>query len=131
MSRFHALDPASLTWGGLHTDPATEAFLHNAATGAVGVIDWSVSVRGPLLYDVASAVMYINPPALSFVDAYLATGALSRAEVRRGLDVMRQYRWAVQADYVASRLWTNDLTGIADATANELGLEHARSALVG
>jgi len=58
-------------------------------------------------------------------------GALSRAEVRRGLAVMRQYRWAVQADYFATRLWTNDLTSIADATENELGLEHARSALVG
>jgi Ser/Thr protein kinase RdoA (MazF antagonist) len=50
----------ALTWGVLHTDPAPEAFLLNEATGAVGLIDWTGATEGPLLYDVASAVMYLG-----------------------------------------------------------------------
>ena len=45
--------------GLLHADPAPEAFRRDAS-GNCGVIDWSSAVHGPLLYDVASAVMYLG-----------------------------------------------------------------------
>ena len=42
---------------------------------------------------------------------------------------MRAIRWAVQADYFAKRMATNDLTGIDRPEENEMGLEDARDAL--
>ena len=50
--------PETMTWGLLHADPAPDAFRLNAATGRCGIIDWSYAVCGPLVYDLASAVMY-------------------------------------------------------------------------
>ena len=130
LAEYEALGPSSLTWGGLHSDPAPEAFVHNDATGEVAVIDWSVNVRGPLLYDVASAVMYVNPPAIALLESYLATGVLSAAELERGLPTMLRYRYAIQAYYFAYRIWADDRTGITDDAENEEGLEFGRSALL-
>jgi hypothetical protein len=42
---------------------------------------------------------------------------------------MLRFRWAVQADYFASRITSNDLTGINWPQENEKGLEDARRAL--
>ena len=120
-----ALGPRSLTPGMLHTDPAPEAF--RAAGGDCGLIDWGVGLSGPLLYDVASAVMYAGGPeaAAPLIEAYLATAPITRAEVGRGLATVLRFRWAVQADYFARRLTTGDLTGIAGDADNERGLADA------
>jgi len=126
-----ALGPATLTWGMLHTDPAPEAFLRDA-DGVVGLIDWSVAMYGPLLYDLASAVLYVGgiERGRELVDAYLDAGALTRDEVGRGLATLLRFRWAVQADYFARRITSNDLTGIADGDGNEKGLADARRFLI-
>ena len=128
---YAALEPASLTHGLLHTDPAPEAFRCDRSTGVVGVIDWSVAMSGPLLYDVASVVMYIGglDRCSGFIDPYLATGVLSAAEIDRGLATMLRFRGAVQAMYFAWRTANNDLTGINDAADNEKGLADARAML--
>ena len=55
LREYEQLEP--LTWAQLHTDPEPEAFRRDAS-GDIGVIDWSGSMRGPVLYDLASAVMY-------------------------------------------------------------------------
>lgn len=125
------LRPQSLTWGLLHTDPAPEAFLHDVATGTTALIDWDTGLVGPLMYDVASAVMYLGGPDRSsaFLDAYLEAGVLMRAEVVRALEPMLRLRWAVQADYFARRMATNDLTGISGPDDNLLGLDDARRGL--
>ena len=131
VSAFDVLDPGSLTWGMLHADPAPEAFRYDG--DECGLIDWSVALHGPLLYDLASAVMYVGGPssATELLSTYLEQGVLSESEVSRGLAVMLRFRWAVQADYFARRLANGDLTGIADSEENEQGLEDARRALVG
>ena len=123
-----ALDPRTLSQGMLHTDPAPEAFRLDPATDDCGLIDWSVAMTGPLLYDLASAVMYVGGPdrAGPLLDAYLDGGVVSGPEVARGLPVLLRFRWAVQADYFARRIFTGDLTGIASPAENETGLEHAR-----
>ncbi len=121
-----ALDTRGMTSGLLHNDPAPEAFRHDRASGVCGVIDWSAAIRGPLLYDLASAVMYAGP---GVIEAYLERGPLPRAEVDGGLAAMTRFRWAVQADYFARRLATGDLTGIAGAAENEKGLADARAGL--
>jgi Ser/Thr protein kinase RdoA (MazF antagonist) len=129
-----ALQRRKPTWpqGLLHADPAPEAFRHDAATGHCGIIDWSSAHHGPLLYDLASAVMYLGGPgrAAAMTDAYLSAGVLTAREAADGLPVMLRFRWAVQADYFAWRITANDLTGITGPEENEKGLEDARRALL-
>ncbi|MDG6108440.1 phosphotransferase [Dactylosporangium aurantiacum] len=112
-----------LTEGLLHADPAPEAFIGG------GLIDWGVAMRGPLLYDVASALMYLGGDGAALLAAYRTAGLIPAAELRTALPVLRRFRYAVQADYFARRLATGDLTGIAGAEDNERGLEDARRAL--
>jgi Ser/Thr protein kinase RdoA (MazF antagonist) len=127
VAALHALEPTSLSYGLLHTDPAPEAFRLDRTTGVCGLIDWSVAMTGPLLYDLASAVMYAGGPDRGgpLLAAYLDHGVLPPAEVERGLPVLLRFRWAVQADYFARRIATGDMTGIATAAENETGLAHA------
>ena len=125
------LDPTSLTTGLLHLDPAPEAFRYDPVSRQVGLIDWATAQVGPLMYDLASAVMYVGGPARAegLIAAYLENGPLDRAEVERAVDTMLRYRWAVQAYYFAHRVAHEDLTGIADHAGNEKGLADARAAL--
>jgi len=123
-----AARPDTMSWGLLHADPAPGAFRLDPATGRCGVIDWSYAVHGPLLYDLASAVMYVGGPshAKTLVSAYLAEGVLGAPEVEHGLAPMLRFRWAVQANYFAWRIAGNNLTGISGPQDNEKGLEDAR-----
>jgi homoserine kinase type II len=125
--------PGRWTAGLLHADPAPEAFRHDPETGETGIIDWSTALSGPLLYDLASAVMYLGGPGPSaaMTEAYLAAGVVSRAEAAGGLTAMLRFRWAVQADYFAWRITASDLTGISGPQENEKGLEDARRVLLG
>lgn len=125
------LAPRSLTWGYLHSDPAPEAFVFDRRTATCGVIDWDTGLFGPLMYDLASAVMYVGGPnhASALLDAYSASGVVSREELGRSLAPMLRLRWAIQADYFARRIAANDLTGIPDAAGNQIGLDDARHAL--
>ena len=123
-------DPLTLTWSVLHTDPAPEAFLHNDKTSVTGLIDWAGARRGPVLYDVASAVMYLGGPqnASAFLSTYQAQGPLAAKEMQH-LDAFRRFREAVQGAYFAGRLASNDLTGGIDQADNEKGLKDARRRL--
>jgi homoserine kinase type II len=123
-------DPLPVTWSVLHTDPSPEAFVHDDTTGVTGLIDWSGAKRGPVLYDVASAVMYLGGPedAATFLDTYRTHGPLGEDEMLF-LDAFRRFRWAVQGAYFAWRLSVRDLTGIADDAGNEKGLNDARESL--
>jgi Ser/Thr protein kinase RdoA (MazF antagonist) len=133
LSAWHAIPPDSLTWAPLHTDPAPEAFRVDRESGECGLIDWDLGVVAPLLYDLASAEMYVGGARNSreLIRAYVATGALAPEEIERGLRPLAQLRWAVQADYFARRIATGDLTGISDPSENETGLEDARRAILG
>jgi len=129
---YDAILPNTLTWGLLHSDPAPEAFLCDARTGRCGLIDWGTALIGPLMYDVASAVMYVGGRryATALLDAYLDERVIPGPEVERALESMLQLRWAVQADYFARRLATDDLTGISSSDENQLGLDDARRMLL-
>jgi Ser/Thr protein kinase RdoA (MazF antagonist) len=132
LSALDSADPGAMPAGLLHTDPAPDAFRLDPVTGHCGVIDWSVALHGPLLYDLASAVMYVGGPdhAQDLIEAYLAEGVLQRAEVNHGLAPLLRFRWAVQANYFAWRIAENDLTGIDGPQDNEKGLADARRFLM-
>jgi Ser/Thr protein kinase RdoA (MazF antagonist) len=129
VAAYDRLNPHTLSWGLLHTDPAPEAFRMNRTQGACGLIDWSTAMVGPLLYDLASAVMYAGGPdrAGALIERYLNQGVMPPAEVERALGVMLRFRWAVQADYFARRVATGDLTGIDSDADNERGLADAHA----
>lgn len=131
VAAYDTLGSETLSWGLLHTDPAPEAFRLDRTTGVCGLIDWSVAMVGPLLYDLASAVMYAGGAAAAhaLIESYLDDGPVGRAEVDRGLETMLRFRWAVQADYFARRIASDDLTGIATAADNDAGLDDARAGL--
>ncbi|GAA0621911.1 hypothetical protein GCM10009534_66530 [Kribbella sandramycini] len=116
-----ALPP--LTWAWLHGDPAPEAFLRQA-DGELGLIDWGSASRGPVLYDVASAVMYLGGPAI-VVPAYLTQRPELAAELE-GLEAFLRLRYAVQAGYFAWRCAERIGTGLDDLEGNRIGLTHAR-----
>ncbi|ACQ80966.1 aminoglycoside phosphotransferase [Beutenbergia cavernae DSM 12333] len=124
----HLTSRRPLTWASLHGDPAPEAFLRQA-DGTVALIDWGAAMVGPVLYDVASAVMYAGAPE-HVVAAYLAGAGPGRAaEVAEGLHTFRRLRWCVQAAYFAWRCTMDVRTGAPDPGANATGLEDARRAL--
>lgn len=124
-------DSLSVTWSVLHTDPVPEAFIHDDRTGVTGLIDWAGARRGPVLYDVASAVMYLGgtQDASAFLNTYLSQGPLEAEELQH-LDSFRRFREVVQGVYFAGRLAANDLTGGIDQGENEKGLNDAWRRLV-
>jgi len=107
---------ASVDSGTLHGDPATEAFLRDG--DRVGLIDWGSAMHGPLLYDLASALMYADP---GVIEGY---GGANEDEV----SVFLRYRFAVQAWYFADRIAKGITTGSDDAE-NTKGFEDSKRML--
>jgi homoserine kinase type II len=132
LTGYQRLGVQTLTWGAIHADPFPGAFLYREDTATCGLIDWSGAARAPLLYDVASAVMYLGGAAHAgaVLAAYTAnSGPVPAEELRRGLAPMLRLRWALQAYYFAHRCADNDLTGVSGPAENEKGLADARRAL--
>jgi Ser/Thr protein kinase RdoA (MazF antagonist) len=92
-----------LTYGVLHGDPAPEMFLLDHATGRSGLLYCGASGTGPLVYDVAAAVVYAGGPerAGEFLDGYRAAGPVGADELDAALPVLLRLRWAVQGDRAA------------------------------
>jgi Ser/Thr protein kinase RdoA (MazF antagonist) len=92
-----------LTYGVLHGDPAAEEFVVDPATGRAGLLDCGASGSGPLIYDVAAAVVYAGgvDASAELLDGYLAASPVNRDELDAALPVLLRFRWAVQADWSA------------------------------
>jgi homoserine kinase type II len=110
-----------LTYGVLHGDPAPGDFVVDPATGRAGLLDCGLSGTGPLVCDVAAAVVYAGglDHAAELLDGYLAAGPVGRDELDAALPVLLRYRWAVQADRAARRR----------TPAARIALDEARAAL--
>jgi homoserine kinase type II len=131
LSRYRALAAeGALEVGLLHADPAPDAFVRPADDGGPwGLIDWSSAEHGPLLYDVASAAMYVGglqARGRELVGAYAAATGTTAAALPPAVEALLELRQAVQADYFARRLAAGDLTGVDGPEGNLEGLHHAR-----
>ncbi|GGL16886.1 hypothetical protein GCM10012284_59330 [Mangrovihabitans endophyticus] len=104
MTRLSVTD--RLTYGVLHGDPAPEDFVVDLDTGRAGILDCGVSGTGPLVYDVAAAVVYAGGlmAAGELLDGYLSAGPVRQDELEAALPVLLRFRWAVQADRYARLL---------------------------
>lgn len=132
VERLQALQESlPLTYGVLHADPAPEALLVDAR-GDAAIIDWGSVTWGPLLYDLASMRLYAGNERIfsNALAGYLGVMPLRPEEVA-ALPGLLRFRWAVQADYFARRIWRHDLTGIAGPSENDDGLADARYFLIG
>lgn len=132
VERLQALQESlPLTYGLLHADPAPEAFLVDPR-GDVAIIDWGSVTWGPLLYDLASARLFAGNERIfsNALASYLDVLPLQPAGVAALPNLLR-FRWAVQADYFARRIWSHDLTGITEPSENDVGLADARHFLIG
>jgi Ser/Thr protein kinase RdoA (MazF antagonist) len=92
-----------LTYGVLHGDPAPAGFVVDPSTGRAGLLDCGASGLGPLVYDVAAAIVYAGGPthAAELIDGYLAAGPVGADELHAALPVLLRLRWAVHAAQAA------------------------------
>jgi Ser/Thr protein kinase RdoA (MazF antagonist) len=110
-----------LTYGVLHGDPAPDAFRLDARTGRIALLQWGSVGTGPLVYDLAAAVISAGD---AIVDGYLRRAPVTQSECSAALPVMLRLRYAVRADWHAARL----ARGAATAADHD-GLRAARAAL--
>ncbi|WP_433609344.1 phosphotransferase [Dactylosporangium sp. CA-139114] len=94
-----------LTYGVLHNDPRAAHFRLDPATGAVGLVGWSAAGTGPLLADLAAAVLAAGGPdaADGLVDAYLHSSRVPRDECEAVLPALLCLATALAAAGVAAR----------------------------
>jgi Ser/Thr protein kinase RdoA (MazF antagonist) len=92
-----------LTYGVLLGDPAPGTFVVDPATGKAGLLDCGASGTGPLVYDVAAAIVYAGGTerAAELIDGYLAAGPVGADELEAALPVLLRLGWAVRAFYAA------------------------------
>jgi Ser/Thr protein kinase RdoA (MazF antagonist) len=130
-----AVEEHDLTISLIHSDPGPEGFLLHADDPARdAIIDWSTSLRGPLLYDLASFKVITHrtaPRAIAWlIDGYLDE-APGLARQLPHLDVVVRARWVANAIYFASRIERGITRGADTSTGNEEGLATAYHGMTG
>ncbi|MET7422825.1 serine kinase [Dactylosporangium sp. NPDC005555] len=94
-----------LTYGVRHGSPAAARFRLDAATGRVGLVGWAAAGTGPLLYDLAHAVLCAGGTgADALVEAYVRAGPVPADECAAVLPAMLALRTATHAAGVAARI---------------------------
>ncbi|WP_433209008.1 phosphotransferase [Dactylosporangium sp. CS-047395] len=95
-----------LTYGVLHNDPQAAHFRLDPSTGAVGLVGWSGAGTGPLLADLAAAVLAAGGPAAAdgLADAYLRASRVPPDECEAALPALLCLRTALDAAGVAERI---------------------------
>ncbi|GAA3296359.1 hypothetical protein GCM10020218_079570 [Dactylosporangium vinaceum] len=95
-----------LTYGVLHNDPQAAHFRLDPATGAVGLVGWAGAGTGPLLADLAAAVLAAGGPdaADGLVDAYLRASRVPRDECEAALPALLCLHAALAAADAVERI---------------------------
>jgi Phosphotransferase enzyme family len=96
-----------LTYGVLHGDPRAPRFRLDPSTGAVGLIRWTGAGTGPLLADLAAAVLAAGgpAPAAGLVDAYLRASPVPPDECEAVLPALLRLHVALAAAATAGRIY--------------------------
>jgi len=96
-----------LTYGVLHGEPEAANFRIDPGTGRVGLVGWAGAGTGPLVYDVASAVLVAGgPSAAARPDRRLpARGPVPPEECEVALPVLLRMRAAELAHRAAARIY--------------------------
>jgi Ser/Thr protein kinase RdoA (MazF antagonist) len=120
-----------LTISVIHADPEVLLADTSGDSGDFtrdAVIDWTTTLRGPLLYDlacVAVASRRAGPQAARwFIEGYAAQMPDIRPQLAY-LDCLIKARWLANAIYFADRIERNIERGSGSPTANQDGLAEA------
>lgn len=115
----------------IHGDPGPDGFLLSD-TGQDALVDWATTLRGPLLYDLASFAVITRQagpePARWFTEGYAEQMPQITAQLD-WLDCLIRARWVAQAIYFCSRIERGIERGPGPPTANQDGLAAAYAAL--
>ncbi|GAA1538320.1 hypothetical protein GCM10009827_066810 [Dactylosporangium maewongense] len=96
-----------LTYGVRHGAPDAARFRLDSSTGRVGLVGWAAAGTGPLLYDLAHAVLCAGgTEAEALVEAYVRAGPVPADECAAVLPAMLALRTAAHASAVAERIHT-------------------------
>ena len=125
------VDAGQLSLGLIHADPGPDSFLLND-NGPDALIDWATTLRGPLLYDLASFAVTANeagPDAARwFTDAYARDMPRITPELPY-LGYLIKARWVANAIYFSHRIEHGIQRGPAAPDANGAGLAAAYQGL--
>ncbi|HEY2508327.1 MAG TPA: phosphotransferase [Streptosporangiaceae bacterium] len=119
----------------IHGDPGPDSFLLSGRdSGPDALIDWATTLRGPLLYDLASFAVLSREagprPIRWLAEGYAEVGPQISTELRH-LDSLLRLRWIAQAIWFASRIERGIDRGPGATTANEDGLAAAYQGIIG
>ena len=117
----------------IHGDPGLSGFLL-ADDNRDALIDWTTTMRGPLLYDLACVAVMTkrSGPQVArwFTEGYAEQIPEIRPELAY-LDYLVKARWIANAIYFASRIERGIQRGSDSPTANQAGLEEAYAGMTG
>jgi Ser/Thr protein kinase RdoA (MazF antagonist) len=116
----------------IHADPGPDSFLLDGTSTAGGaqdaLIDWTTTLRGPLLYDLACFAVITSQAgpqvARWFTEGYRAQMPEIAPQLSH-LDCLVKARWLANAIYFSSRIERGIVRGSNSPTANQDGLAAA------
>jgi Ser/Thr protein kinase RdoA (MazF antagonist) len=128
------VDRHQLSVSVIHGDPGPDGFLLGADGAQDALIDWAATLRGPLLYDLASFAVMTRPAGPQvlrwFTEGYIAELPEVGPQLPY-LDCLVRARWLVNALYFASRIERGSTRGSDSPTANQDGLAAAYAGMTG
>lgn len=130
-----AVDRHHLSISVIHGDPGPDSFLLGYGAGRAArdaLIDWTTTLRGPLLYDLACFAVITRPAgpevARWFTEGYAAQLPAIGPQLTH-LDCLVTARWLVNAIYFSSRIERGITRGSDSPAANQNGLAAAYAGL--
>jgi homoserine kinase type II len=122
------VDRHQLSISVIHADPGPDCFLLGGNGAQDAIIDWTTTLRGPLLYDLACFAVITRPAdpqaAHWFTEGYAAQMPEIGPQLTH-LDCLVKARWLVNAIYFSSRIERGITRGPGSPTANQDGLAAA------
>jgi homoserine kinase type II len=116
-----------LTYGVLHGAPDAAHFRLDPDTGAVGLVAWAAAGTGPLVCDLAAAVLVAGGPARAegLVDAYVRASVVPADECEAALPALLCLHAALAAAAVAERIYDDGGTPRDHAALTHLAALYA------